>query len=57
MLSDIDYLALAHPRQHLTRMVAQVSQTYRVRVRSHASNVSQNCEHKPDPDHWRGLAS
>jgi hypothetical protein len=30
---------VAHPRQHLTRMVAQVSQTYRVRFRGHASNV------------------
>jgi hypothetical protein len=46
VLSDVDCLAMAHPRQHLTRVVAQVPQTHRMRFGSHADSVLQNCGHK-----------
>ncbi len=46
MLGDVDCLAVTYPRQHLTRVVAQVPQAHSVRFRSHAMSVLQNCGHK-----------
>lgn len=43
MFSDIDCLAMAYPRQHLARVMPQVPETYRSRVRHHESKVLQIC--------------
>ncbi len=50
VLRYVDRLTVPDPRQHLTRVVPQVPQTYRVRIRRHHEpNVSQICGYKGPP--------